>query len=190
MYETDFSSVVGSEETILWQGRPEKKCFIFESIFNPMLPLALFWAAIDLTIAIGLFFSKIHLEDVNGAAAAILVFFLLHMMPVWIYLIGIFRSVRSHRNVEYIVTDRAVYISGGSNKYFYEKKTYQELEGVTLNQGYFDKRLGVADVEFKKVKDKEGKLLQSNLTGFAICDISDYDRVYHLVKEFYEKAKA
>ena len=190
MYETDFRSVVGSEETILWQGRPEKKCFIFESIFNPMLPLALFWAAIDLTIAIGLFFSKIHLEDVNGATSAIFIFFLLHMMPVWIYLIGILRSVRSHRNVEYIVTDRAVYISGGSNKYFYEKKTYQELEGVTLNQGYFDKRLGVADIEFKKVKDKEGKLLQSNLTGFAICDVSDYDRVYHLVKEFYEKAKA
>ncbi|MBQ9488364.1 MAG: hypothetical protein IJU80_00365, partial [Lachnospiraceae bacterium] len=76
MYETDFQSVVGSEETILWQGRPEKKCFIVESIFNPLLPFALFWAAIDLTIAGALFFSKIHLEEVNGETAAILVFFL------------------------------------------------------------------------------------------------------------------
>ena len=91
MYETDFQSVVGSEETILWQGKPEKKCFIIESIFNPLLPFALFWAAIDLTIMGGLFFSKIHLEEVNGATAAIFVFFLLHMMPVWIYLIGILR---------------------------------------------------------------------------------------------------
>ncbi|MBR3508103.1 MAG: PH domain-containing protein [Lachnospiraceae bacterium] len=190
MYETDFQSVVGSEETILWQGRPEKKCFIVESIFNPLLPFALFWAAIDLTIIGTLFFSKVHFENVTSETAIILIFFLVHMMPVWIYLIGIFRSIRSHRNVEYIVTDRAIYISGGANQYYYEKKTYQELEGVTLNQGYFDKRLGVADVEFKKVKDKEGKLLQSNLTGFAICDVSDYDRVYHLVKEFYEKAKA
>ena len=75
MYETDFQSVVGSEETILWQGRPEKKCFIIESIFNPLLPFALFWAAIDLTIMGGLFFSKFHFEDVTSETAIILIFF-------------------------------------------------------------------------------------------------------------------
>jgi hypothetical protein len=105
-------------------------------------------------------------------------------------LIGILRSIRSHRNVEYIVTDRAVYISGGSNRYYYEKKTYQELEGVTLNQGFFDIKLGVADIEFKKEKEKQGQILRNNLKTFAICDISDYDRVYRLVKDTYEKAKA
>ena len=190
MYETDFQSVVGSEETVLWQGRPEKKCFIIESIFNPLLPFALFWAAIDLTIMGGLFFSKFHFEDVTSETAIILIFFLIHMMPVWIYLIGILRSVRSHRNVEYIVTDRAIYISGGANHYYYEKKTYQELEGVTLNQGFFDIKLGVADIEFKKEKEKQGQILRNNLKTFAICDISDYDRVYLLVKDAYEKARA
>ena len=40
-------SLVSEGENILWQGRPNKRCFILESIFNPLLPIALIWGAID-----------------------------------------------------------------------------------------------------------------------------------------------
>ena len=38
----ELKSMVGLEETILYEGKPDKKCFIFESIFNPLMPFAPF----------------------------------------------------------------------------------------------------------------------------------------------------
>ncbi len=34
----ELKSMVGLDETVLYEGKPEKKCFIFESIFNTLLP--------------------------------------------------------------------------------------------------------------------------------------------------------
>ena len=46
----ELKSMVGADETVLYEGKPDKKCFIFESIFNPLLPVAIIWAVIDLGI--------------------------------------------------------------------------------------------------------------------------------------------
>ena len=33
----DLKSMVGQDEKIMWEGKPSKKCFIFESIFKASL---------------------------------------------------------------------------------------------------------------------------------------------------------
>ncbi len=43
----DLKNLVGANETVFYEGKPDKKCFIAESIFNKMLPIALVWAIID-----------------------------------------------------------------------------------------------------------------------------------------------
>ena len=48
--ENDLKQLVGNNEKIMYEGRPNKKCFLFESIFNPLLPFALIWAIIDFGI--------------------------------------------------------------------------------------------------------------------------------------------
>ena len=45
----ELKSMVGLEETILYEGKPDKKCFIFESIFNPLMPFAIVWAIFDMS---------------------------------------------------------------------------------------------------------------------------------------------
>lgn len=100
----ELKSMVGSNETILYEGKPDKKCFIFESIFNPLLPVAIIWAIFDtgfLGIAIG------------SMNFVMIPFMLFHLMPVWIYLAGVLFSLRRYKNTCYIVTDHAVYISSG-----------------------------------------------------------------------------
>ena len=44
----ELKSMVGMDETILYEGKPDKKCFIYESIFNPLLPIAIIWAIFDM----------------------------------------------------------------------------------------------------------------------------------------------
>lgn len=41
-------TMIGHGETIYYEGKPDKKTFIMESIFNPLLPFALIWGTLDL----------------------------------------------------------------------------------------------------------------------------------------------
>ena len=81
----DLKAIVGPNEKILYEGKPNKECYIFESIFNPLLPFALLWGIIDFSIIGVSFFA----EGNENVLFFIIPFMLLHMMPVWIYLGGI-----------------------------------------------------------------------------------------------------
>lgn len=122
----ELKNMVGMDETILYEGKPDKKCFIFESIFNPLLPFAIIWAVFDLGfIGIGTGPMKVFLIP----------FMLFHMMPVWIYLAGVIFSFKKYRNTYYIVTDHAVYISSGIFTMNLDSKTFAELSRVNLHRG-------------------------------------------------------
>ena len=100
----ELKRMVGMDETILYEGKPDKKCFIYESIFNPLLPFAIIWAIFDMGF----------MGVAMGSVQLIMIPFLLfHMMPVWIYLAGVIFSFRKYKNTYYIVTEHAVYISSG-----------------------------------------------------------------------------
>ena len=43
----ELRTMVGTDETVLYEGKPNLSCFIFESIFNPLLPVAIVWALFD-----------------------------------------------------------------------------------------------------------------------------------------------
>ena len=43
---TDFEAMF-SGERVFWRGKPNFKCFILESIFNPLLFVAIFWGILD-----------------------------------------------------------------------------------------------------------------------------------------------
>ena len=91
---SDLELMIGKNETILWRGKPDKKCFLLESIFNPLLPFALIWALVDFGIILGFRFG---FGGVSEIAFFLVPFFLLHLMPVWLYLGGIALSVKKYK---------------------------------------------------------------------------------------------
>lgn len=179
MYKSDLEAMVGMNESILWRGKPDKKCFILESIFNPMLPFALIWAIVDLAV-IGFTFSAS-----GGMLMFIIPFMLLHLMPVWIYIGGVIMSFRKHRNTEYIITDKGIYVSGGIFAYRYEMKPFTDLSHINIHRGIFDQWLGVGDVV--TVCSHTGYNSNSSHShsshGLTICDIPDYQQVFAMVKQ-------
>lgn len=78
----ELKKLIGEGEKILYEGKLNKKCFIFESIFNPMMPFAILWGIFDF----GILGSTIFLSDEKGILFFLIPFMLLHLMPVWIYL--------------------------------------------------------------------------------------------------------
>ncbi len=178
---SDLLNMVGNDERVLWRGKPDKKCFLLESIFNPMLPFALIWGLIDF----GIIGTAIFAGEGLGQAGIFLVFFFaLHLMPVWIYIGGVLMSWRRYDNTSYLITDKAIYVSGGIFACTYEMKPFAELSHINIHRGIFDQYLGVGDVvSMCEHHSYNSRSQHSNSSGITICDIRDYQKVFALVKE-------
>ena len=186
-------SMVGSNENILWSGRPNLKCFILESIFNPLLPFALVWALFDGFFIFMLTHGAAQAKTPTGFAIPLIGFFALHLMPVWIYLGGVLFSYLKYKHTAFLVTDKGVYISGGIFSLSYEHKPFMEISHVNLRRGIIDQFLGVGDVTFANPSDHSFPSRARNpltTSALAICDIPDYQQVYSMVKELQQNMYA
>lgn len=173
--ENDLKNLVGSEEKILYEGKPDKKCFIFESIFNPLLPFAVLWAIIDF----GFIGASLFMEGSSGALLFIIPFFALHLMPVWLYLGGVLLTFRRYKNTYYIVTDSGIYVSGGAFTKEYNHKPFAELSHVDLHRGIFDQMFQVGDI----ITTSSQFSSANKNASICINSISNYTEVYNLIKK-------
>ena len=180
--DNDLKLMIGEDESIMYAGKPNKKCFIFESVFNPLLPFAWVWGIIEFGV-IG--FSMSSKEE--GIAFFMIPFMLLHLMPVWIYLGGVLLTFRRYRNTFYIVTDKAIYASEGAFSKRYRTKPFAELSHVDLHRGIFDQWFNVGDVITTSSQvgtiAAGGTARASANAGISINSISNYIEVYNIVKK-------
>ena len=172
MYD-ELRDMIGSGERVLYEGKPNKKCFVFESIFNPLLPIAILWAVFDS------FFIGNSLRFGGGFGLFIMLFTLFHLMPVWIYLAGVVFSFRRYKNTSYIVTDHGVYVSSGIFTKNINCKPFAELSEVNLHRGIFDQMFGVGDIIL--TTNQRGQKGQFLTVG--INSIESYQEVYQIVKK-------
>ena len=173
--KADLERLIEDNEKILYEGKPNKICFLFESIFNPMMPIALLWAIIDFGV-IGGTISNMESKEIFSI---LIPFMLLHLMPVWIYLGGVLFTYRKYRNTYYIVTDSGIYASGGAFVRTYNHKPFAELSHVDLHRGIFDQIFNVGDVVITS-----NQLTYDNKNdSIIISSISNYMEVYNLVKK-------
>lgn len=171
----ELKAVVGQNEKILYEGKPSKKCYIFESIFNPLLFFALVWGVIDIGVLGSVFFE----QDSSNMLLFIVPFMLIHMMPVWLYLGGIIFTVRRYKNTSYIVTDRAIYVSSGIFTQNINVKPFAELSHINLHRGIFDQIFNVGDI----IATTNHFTQNGQSVTISISSISNYIEVYNLVKK-------
>lgn len=166
----EIEQLINPNEKILYEGKPNKKCFIFESIFNPLLIIAIVWAIIDFGFLT---------EIIFDGELIMIPFMLLHLLPVWLYLGGVLFSVKRYNNTEYVITNMAIYVSGGVFARNISTKSFAEMSNIAIHQGIFDRLFNVGDVVATTGQiDKEG-----NSVTVSLDSISDYTEIYHLVKK-------
>jgi len=167
--------IIDSNEKILYEGKPNKKCYVFESIFNPLLPFALLWAVIDFGVMGFAFFQ----QEIGNMLFFIVPFMLIHLMPLWIYLGGILSTTVRYRNTAYIVTDKAIYVSGGLFTRTINTKLFAELSHIDLHRGVFDQLFNVGDI----IATTNQLNTNSKSDTIRINSVSDYVDVYNMVKK-------
>lgn len=187
-------SQVGPGERILWSGTKDKKVSVMEAIFNPLLPIAAVWGLIDF----GFIFmtakaanSEMSSGLGKGVLGFIIPFFLIHLMPVWLYLGGVLSSAARAKNTAYCVTDQAVYIQQGIFNTSTERITYPQVISVGTQQSFFDKRAYTGDVVLKLDEIVyTGKSHRPNQRSIKIENISDYEELYHMIMEYHSSFSA
>ena len=181
-------SQVGPNEHILWSGTKNKKVSVMEAIFNPLLPFAAIWGLIDVGF-ISVFTGTSHSHSSAGTEKSMLgfliPFFLLHLMPVWLYLGGVLSSALRAKNTYYCVTDQAVYIQSGIFNTTTERITYQQVISVGTHQSLFDKRALTGDVVLKLDEIVySGKQRTPHQRDIKIENISDYEYLYQTIMQY------
>ncbi len=137
--------ILCDDEQILWRGKPKKAAFIIARILS-MLPVVLIWLIFDgsfIGIMIG---TGAFLEMPPPLIVFIVVFFLFHLCPVWIWLSGVLTANREHKNIEYAFTNTRIIIRSGLVGIDVNSIYYSEITGVNLKVGFIDRLLKVGDI--------------------------------------------
>ena len=154
-------------EKIIWDAKPKRKAFILNQVIA-MMPLALIWLAIDMTIILSILFSGDAPKEIFFF---IIPFFALHLMPVWIWLGNVISANKRWVNTVYYITDKRIIIQTGFVGIDYASIYFKDISYVNLNVGFIDKFLGVGDIHFTL---KQGAT--SRITSFL--DITDPYEIY------------
>jgi len=157
------------DEKVLWEGKPNKRAFIKERIFSPLLPFVLLWLLIDLGFIIGM----IAGNSEGFPLFMIVPFFIIHLFPVWYYIGSVIFANFAWKNTEYMVTDKAVYSLRGVFTTHNVRKTFQEITNISFKQGIIDKLCNVGDIFIATTG--------SSSTSVSFIDIDNYLDVYKLI---------
>lgn len=141
MQSNSVEDILDNDESVLLRQKPKKKAYIFNSIIG-VLPLAIFWLAIDMTFIV--------MVIVVGAPdflwLVLVPFFAFHLMPVWFAVAKIVRAVRGWKNIEYVFTEKRIIVRSGMIGINFANIYYSDIHGVNLRVGFFDRFFKVGDI--------------------------------------------
>ena len=144
----NIEDVIGSDEQILWSGKPKKRAFLINA-FTKMLPIALIWLIFDGGF-IGLMIGT--MDEIPAPVKIFMaVFFLFHLAPVWIWLSHVLTANRQHENLEYAFTNKRIIIKSGIIGIDFKNIYYSEIDSVNLRVGLVDRIEKVGDIYIKSI---------------------------------------
>lgn len=167
--------VLFTGEELLWSGKPHKFCFVL-SRFGKLLPVALVFLLFD-----GFFIGMMISTGELGAIWPILViFFALHLMPVWLCVGKLIGSCIEHKNIIYAVTTRRMIARTGIVGLDFEGIDYVDISNVRVNVSFIERLFRV------------GSLIVSTSSGYSLViqSVEDPYGLYRRVNEIFVDMKA
>lgn len=137
--------VLNDDEKVLWRGKPNAKSYVLAAMLK-MLPIAIIWLIFDGAFIVGISIGMSHGQIPLSLLGFIIPFFLLHLMPVWMWIINTVKAFKEVKNLEYAITDRRVIIRSGVIGIDFKFVNYTEIDSVNIKVGFIDKIFKVGDI--------------------------------------------
>ncbi len=141
--EQTIESILEPEEKILWRGKPLRKSFLLSAFFRFFF-IALIWAAIDAAIISLL---VINVPELPLPVIIFLCFFfLLHLLPVWMWIYSIISAGKRQKEEEYAFTEKRIIVKKGFIGAEVQSYPYSSMTSVNLRIGIIEKLCHVGDI--------------------------------------------
>lgn len=137
--------ILVDDERILLRLKPNHKVFVLESLFKG-LPFALIWAAFDAFFIIMMINSGFFTEEAGIAIPLVILFFAVHLLPVWLFIANMIKRVSGFKNIEYVFTNKRIIVRSGLIGIDFKSLYYSNITGVNVKVGIFDRIFKVGDV--------------------------------------------
>ncbi len=137
--------VLNDDEKVLWRGKPNAKSYVLAAMLK-MLPIAIIWLIFDGAFIVGISIGMSHGQIPLSLLGFIIPFFLLHLMPVWMWIFNTVKAFKEVKNLEYAITDRRVIIRSGVIGIDFKFVNYTEIDSVNIKVGFIDRIFKVGDI--------------------------------------------
>lgn len=134
---------LSSDESLLWKGKPLRKSFILNSVLK-YLPFALIWLIFDTSFIVLLVLNVKEIPTIVIVFLAI--FFLFHLIPVWLWIYSIISASKRQKIEEYAFTNKRILIKQGFIGSTIISIFYDSINSVNLKIGIIEKMCHVGDI--------------------------------------------
>ena len=142
--QNEVKDILGEDEEILLSLSPNKRTYVFEALLKG-LPLALIWGAIDI-FAIIMMINGGVFSSIGITVLFVILFFAIHLIPVWIYIGGVVKKITQFKNISYTFTDKRIIVRSGLIGIDFKYVYYTNIDSVNVKVGFFDKLFKVGDL--------------------------------------------
>ena len=176
----DIHTLISQDETILWEGTPDKKAYFANRIVGggafPFL-----WTFIGLYII--WIYNQLNIPLFS--IQTIVVSFIIWNIPVWFWIYKVIFTGLALKNTHYVITDKGVYLKNGTQEIEVfitnnDSFTYENISEMRLHIGLIDKLFSVGDIYFVVHDGQKTK-------KYLLVDIKDIESIYHMTKSQYDK---
>ena len=143
--QNSIEDILMEDEEILTTLVPNKKVFILEALLKG-LPFVLLWAAFDVFFIVNIINSPATKESGFPIAPILIVFFLLHLMPVWLYVGRVVKRVAGYKNIQYVFTDKRVITRSGIIGIDFKFIYFTDIQALDVKVGILDRLFKVGDL--------------------------------------------
>ena len=175
----DLKVIVPQDEIILYDGKPDKTVNTLENIFNFSLFLCILWLVLGIVI-----FELIFYIDVDFNNLHIILSIFIYLSPINVYIINIIKTILGYKNIEYIITDKNIYISYGVFSHKYKIMGLSGIENIFIEKGIFDKLYNTGDITicYKNYHRNIHNHYEIKITLFSL---SNYQKPLNMLKKYY-----
>ena len=168
MYTDDFDAMgpapaLAAGEYVIWKGKPRKRAYIADKALS-LLPIAVIWTVFDLNFL-----------RISGGNGFLLMFLLVHMMPVWLWLGSAVTSVIQWRNEDYYLTSKRIIIRKGIFKPRRESVFLRDVHSIRTHYGLLDRLFGSGDIYINYAVHGHGK--HRHTSGWFLMNLAEPEQL-------------
>ena len=148
-------------EYVIWKGKPKKSAYIADKALT-MMPIAVFWAIFDIQF-LG--------AALGGGNVGLLLFMLVHMVPVWLWIGSASTSVIQWRNEDYFLTNKRIIIRKGVFKPARQSVFLRDVHSLQVHYGLLDRIFGSGDIYINYAVHRHGK--HRSTSGWFLLNLAE-----------------